>query len=1101
MVFRRRRWCRVLLFACLLAASGRADVESNSPSLFCGPQTNSADKINVHVIMHSHVDAGWKWTLDYYESRAHEILQGVIASLPSSLVAAPESLKHPKVRAAESSLVSSFRSRRTFTWGDTFALVHFLDHVGETDLHAPRTVPIAGGLRPNPKLTFRQAVVEGLSQGHMALTGGGWVQEDEAATTLRESLLQMNFGQEELLRCLTSSPLSPKHKSPPAAASSGETEAAGSSHHRPSVARTAQDDDSDRILAEITHRLQSLPDGILPVATAWQIDSFGHSGLTARVLREMGYDSVVLNRIDATEKSSRTAEGTLEFWWQQESADINQHSDEGASRNDNTPHDGVLAHILVEHYKTPSSLSDIPQYHKTSVQNSTLHEWALAIADLARTRAKGPFRYNGGNVLLLIGDDVVLQANGAAESLFQRLDQVMAYMARDESGVFTDLCVGYSTPQTYFAAAREKLRSAVRKPSSTMMRQLQLDDDTLVRNGSFFPYVANLQNAWTGLLATRPRLKQTRRLAQSDFDASSALGILAQLQSVRQHKEKPGVHNVCSRSTLRSVRRTLASMSHHDAVTGTCSARVAEDYLELLQAARKTLQACTMAALANVSGFALANWSEIKLQNPHYPPVSWAHQQASVMGVERQVALQRHKMILQQNASDIMAALAPKNILLSASKRRSSRNLNDATVHLIGRSDILTLTAGASKPVSTPAVFDVLPCNFSADFALFNPTLPNRSEVVCVPIDFDTSAQALPECSSAVRPVHIRVVAGDNTHVRSQLVATRQRTEMCLLTGNISGWSFKTFSVSAVVVAQPKSGGQTTGLGQWPAQVRCSVANASGRKPSVVLSGHEYVSSQSTWMGSGIYLFRTLEWPALRLLLLLVMGSTGGVVLLTTALIAHDVYRVFVPAEQHHNVAHAVDTMPSPFSVIISSFDGSGSQFVTFVLSLCVAVVAADMLVGDFAPLLMCGIVGAAVLLFTSLHWHHDQEDGGAVVYEQISNVFGRRNDRQANRNPAHIITTRVVCIASLLLGIAAGDASITALESPHLSRSLLHQLLAGWSMFPGDLCSGVRTFHCIADVLCAMIITTCVTRRHAKTWTAALLLVVLWWQCFVALH
>lgn len=34
----------------------------------------------------------------------------------------------------------------------------------------------------------------------------------------------------------------------------------------------------------------------------WQIDSFGHSNTNARLLAEMGFDAVILNRIDFEDK-------------------------------------------------------------------------------------------------------------------------------------------------------------------------------------------------------------------------------------------------------------------------------------------------------------------------------------------------------------------------------------------------------------------------------------------------------------------------------------------------------------------------------------------------------------------------------------------------------------------------------------------------------------------------------------------------------------------------------------------------------------------------------------------------------------------------------
>lgn len=44
--------------------------------------------------------------------------------------------------------------------------------------------------------------------------------------------------------------------------------------------------------------------GLIP-KVGWQIDSFGHSNTNARLFAEMGFDALIINRIDFEDKVQR----------------------------------------------------------------------------------------------------------------------------------------------------------------------------------------------------------------------------------------------------------------------------------------------------------------------------------------------------------------------------------------------------------------------------------------------------------------------------------------------------------------------------------------------------------------------------------------------------------------------------------------------------------------------------------------------------------------------------------------------------------------------------------------------------------------------------
>jgi hypothetical protein len=79
----------------------------------------------------------------------------------------------------------------------------------------------------------------------------------------------------------------------------------------------------------------------------WQIDSFGHSSSNARLFAEMGFDAIILNRIDFEDKLQRKNAKTLEFLWRP------SHKTLGADAE-------IFAHILYDHYISPKDFGFDP---------------------------------------------------------------------------------------------------------------------------------------------------------------------------------------------------------------------------------------------------------------------------------------------------------------------------------------------------------------------------------------------------------------------------------------------------------------------------------------------------------------------------------------------------------------------------------------------------------------------------------------------------------------------------------------------------------------------------------------------------------------------
>jgi len=86
--------------------------------------------------------------------------------------------------------------------------------------------------------------------------------------------------------------------------------------------------------------------GLRQISVAWQIDPFGHSGLSPALFRQFGFQHFVGNRIDHSFKEDLKSTRNLEFIWK------------GSGLGYQTE---ILTHILPESYGFPSSLNPFLQ--------------------------------------------------------------------------------------------------------------------------------------------------------------------------------------------------------------------------------------------------------------------------------------------------------------------------------------------------------------------------------------------------------------------------------------------------------------------------------------------------------------------------------------------------------------------------------------------------------------------------------------------------------------------------------------------------------------------------------------------------------------------
>ena len=272
---------------------------------------------------------------------------------------------------------------------------------------------------------------------------------------------------------------------------------------------------------ELGRRYMKEQFGVESIKVGWQLDPFGYSALTPSLWAQMGYEYLVINRIDYSLKKSLRTTGKLEFVW------------EGTNFGENYQ---MFTHVLYEHYSSPKILHPFESSCFGNVFPNYKSQEMIArcqkgLVDLMETRSKG---YRTENIMVLFGDDFWFSDLDKSQAWLRSLNAVVNHMNNQ------GYSVQIATPSEYFEAVKT---SQAEFP---------------IYKGDFFPYMSDGNNYWTGYYTTRPGLKKSiysgHKIAR---EAEIAGGLVLKTQ----------------------FNAEAASIGmHHDAVTGTCRPHVAQDY-------------------------------------------------------------------------------------------------------------------------------------------------------------------------------------------------------------------------------------------------------------------------------------------------------------------------------------------------------------------------------------------------------------------------------------------------------------------------------------------------------------------------------------------
>jgi lysosomal alpha-mannosidase len=459
--------CLVLLNLAFAAAKPYKRQARPATCQACHPI--DVEKINIHLVPHSHDDVGWLKTVDqyYYGTQKHIQYAGVQYIISSSIEAL---IGHPHRRYIQ--------VETAFFW-------KWWQHQEDA---------------------FKQQVIELVNNGQLEITNGAWSMNDEAASHYHSTIDQFTWG----FRFLNDT--------------FGDC-------GRPKV--------------------------------GWQIDPFGHSREHASLLTQLGFQGLVIGRLDYRDKQKRRAEKNLDFIWQG-SANLNNSE--------------LFTTMFPDFYGTIDGYCFDVLCHDEPInddEKSPEYNLKRKVEGFAAKMNQYKSYYRTTNFLVPMGGDFNYQA---AEINFSNLDKLIkGFEDHPTYNVF------YSTPSCYIKAVNDEVNR----------KSLELTKKT----DDFFPYASEAHSFWTGYFTSRPTSKRFERLGNNILQATKQLTSFSRILG----KDRE--------SSINDLREVMGIMQHHDAITGTEKQAVAQDYARLLTQAIKEAEVPT----GTIVGDLLKKYSEAEI--------------------------------------------------------------------------------------------------------------------------------------------------------------------------------------------------------------------------------------------------------------------------------------------------------------------------------------------------------------------------------------------------------------------------------------------------------------------------------------------------------
>ena len=296
----------------------------------------------------------------------------------------------------------------------------------------------------------------------------------------------------------------------------------------------------------------------------WSIDPFGYSSTMAYLLKQMGFESMLIQRVHYHLKKNMAENYRLEFLWKQSWSSVNSKDT------------SILCHVMpYGHYDVPSTCGPdsyvccqfdfmrIPRNIRCQgsqprlVSKSNIHQLAELLIDQYRKKSQLYGSKDNHNVLLVpLGDDFTYSKLIHAQVQFENYEKIIAYVnSRKEFNAF----LRFGTLSEYFEALMENNKKFnIHVPNF---------------KGDFFTYADSSNNYWSGYFTSRPFYKRLDRHVEFYLRSAEILFSLNNLMGDLNHIKMADLFR-----KIIVARQNLGIFQHHDGITGTSKKKVVQDY-------------------------------------------------------------------------------------------------------------------------------------------------------------------------------------------------------------------------------------------------------------------------------------------------------------------------------------------------------------------------------------------------------------------------------------------------------------------------------------------------------------------------------------------
>ncbi|CAG9818669.1 unnamed protein product [Phaedon cochleariae] len=320
----------------------------------------------------------------------------------------------------------------------------------------------------------------------------------------------------------------------------------------------------------------------------WSIDAFGLSLTQPVLLKNMGLQNMLIQRVHYSVKKHLASQRQLEFRWRQ--------------LWDGTGNTDMFTHMMPFYsYDVPHTCGPDPkiccQFDFKRLQNHGFHcpwrvppqvitdhnvaERAQLLLDQYRKKSK---LFKTNVVLAPLGDDFRYDHPTEWDVQYSNYQRLFDYL---NSNLQLNVKAQFGTLSDYFAEVRKEKEMA----------------DFPVLSGDFFTYADRDDHYWSGYYTSRPFYKRMDRILLSYVRAAESILALTHLNSNKISSwlkdSKNGLETI-----LTNARQSLSLFQHHDGITGTAKDHVVIDYarkmLRAISGCQKVIQLCTHIMLNGV---------------------------------------------------------------------------------------------------------------------------------------------------------------------------------------------------------------------------------------------------------------------------------------------------------------------------------------------------------------------------------------------------------------------------------------------------------------------------------------------------------------------